>query len=88
MFCWTSLNHHLPVRTGHPQGLFQITFLTFWGPESFQLKVLCENVQKMIFLTKSRAGPFWKDLPLGPLGVRLWWLHTIALLVSSYFGCL
>ena len=62
---------------------------SLWGPDSFQLKLFMWKRPENVCLTKSRAETFfWKDLPLGPLGVQLWWLHTIALLVSSYFGCL
>ena len=45
-------------------------------------------LKKWFFLPNQEPGPFWKDLRLGPLGMWLWWLHTIALLVSNYFGCL
>ena len=62
---------------------------SLWCPDSFQLKLfMWKPSENDFFWPNQEPGPFWKDLPLGPLGVRLWWLQTIALLVSSYFGCL
>ena len=80
---------HSPPTSHHRSPLMSFSKeYSLWGPDSFQLQFFMWKRPEIVCLTKSRAETFLMDLSLGPLGVQLWWLHTIALLVSSYFGCL